>query len=166
MVWKQCMEAGKLPASLLMVVTALLTACGAQVSSTPNSGDTLSCPDFETNVFPVLTTPINGKTCSASGCHYIDYTTGSGGTTGGGFKIDPSAMANAGSPLMERNYLAALGFTDFGSAANSRLLLKPLADPSVGGHGGGVVFTSTSDINYLVLLGWINNRIQGPSSCP
>lgn len=153
--WKRCMEAGKLPASLLMAAGVLLAGCGAQVSSTSNlTGATLSCPDFLTNVFPILITPIGGKACSD--CHYL------GSTTGGGFKFYPQSTTATNSP----NYYAALGFSDLNTATNSRLLLKPLGDPSVGGHGGGAIFTGTSDINYLVMLAWINNRIQGPSQCP
>jgi hypothetical protein len=160
----QGLEAGTLPASLLMGFIALLVGCGVQVPSTPvGNGDTLSCPDFENNVFPVLTNPIGGKTCSDVGCHYINYATGAGGTTGGGFKVDPTTVPNSGSPDMVKNYIAAKGFSDLNSPANSRLLLKPLGAV---GHGGGVIFTGTSDINYLIVLAWISNRIQGPSTCP
>jgi len=149
-----------MPASLLMGLILLLTGCGVQVTqSSAANGNTLSCPDFETNVFPVITNPIGGKTCSDVGCHIT------GGTTGGGYKIDPAAVANTNSPSMENNYTAAFGFSDLNTPANSRLLLKPLGAPSVGGHGGGVIFSST-DIEYLAMLAWINNRIQGPSPCP
>ena len=162
--YKYVMEAGKVPASLLLGLIVLLAGCGDQVDNSPvGNGDTLSCPDFETNVFPVLTNPIGGKTCSAVGCHYINYATGTGGTTGGGFKVDPTPVANSNSPDMQKDYLAAKCFTDLNSPANSHLLLKPLG---VIGHGGGVIFSGTSDINYLIMLALINNRIQGPSSCP
>lgn len=154
--WKRCMEAGKLPASLLMVAGLLLAGCGAQVSSTSNlTGATLSCPDFVNNVFTnVLIVSIGGKACSD--CHYA------GSTTGGGFKFYPQA-STANNPA---NYYAALGFSDLNNPANSRLLLKPLGDPSVGGHGGGVIFSGTSDPYYLIMLAWVSNRIQGPSQCP
>jgi hypothetical protein len=162
--YKYVTEAGKVPASLLLGLIALLTGCGVQVPSSPvGNGDTLSCPDFENNVYTVLTTPIGGKTCSDVGCHFINYATGAGGTTGGGFKVDPTTPVNAGSTDMVKNYIAAKGFSDLNSPANSRLLLKPLGAV---GHGGGVIFTSTSDINYLIVLAWISNRIQGPSTCP
>ena len=155
--WKRCTEAGTVPASLLLGVVLLLSGCGVQVSSTSNlTGATLSCPDFVSRVFPILTTSIGGKACSD--CHY------SGSTTGGGFKFFP--QATSGSSEMTSNYYAALGFSDLNTSANSRLLLKPLGDPSVGGHGGGTIFSGTSDVNYLVVLAWINNRIQGPSQCP
>jgi hypothetical protein len=161
--YKYVTEAGKVPASLLLGLIVLLAGCGVQVDNSPaGNGDTLSCPDFEANVFPVLTNPIGGKTCSDVGCHYINYATGAGGTTGGGFKVDPTAVANTSSPDMLKDYLAAKGFADLNSPANSRLLLKPLGAV---GHGGGVIFSST-DPNYLAMLAWISNRIQGPSTCP
>ena len=119
--WKRCTEAGTLPASLLIGMV-LLTGCGVQVSSTSNlTGATLSCPDFVNNVFPVLTTPIGGKACSD--CHY------SGSTTGGGFKFYP--QATSGSSEMTSDYYAALGFSDLNTPTSSRLLLKPLGDPSL-----------------------------------
>jgi hypothetical protein len=172
--YKYVTEAGKVPASFLLGLIALLVGCGVQVPSTPvGNGDTLSCPDFENYVFSVLTTPIGSNTCAAGGCHYINYACikspdtctdprGPGGTTGGGFKVDPTAVKNVSSPYMEKNYIAANGFSDKNSPANSRLLLKPLG---LAGHGGGVIFSST-DPNYLVMLTWISNRIQGPSTCP
>jgi hypothetical protein len=172
--YKYVTEAGKVPASFLLGLIALLVGCGVQVPSTPvGNGDTLSCPDFENYVFAVPTTPIGSNTCAAGGCHYINYACikspdtctdprGPGGTTGGGFKVDPTAVKNVSSPYMEKNYIAANGFSDKNSPANSRLLLKPLG---LAGHGGGVIFSST-DPNYLVMLTWISNRIQGPSTCP
>lgn len=156
-------EAGCVPASLLIGVVVLLAGCGSQVSPTSAAtGLVLSCPNFQTNVFPVLNSSINGQTCSAGGCHFINYTTGSGGTTGGGFKIDPNATLN--SPEMQKNYLAARGFSDLASTASSRLLLKPMGDSGVGGHGGGTIITA-GDGNYLVIYGWINSQVQGPSAC-
>lgn len=161
--WKLFKEAGNVPASLLLGVVGLLTGCGSQVSNTSAAaGLVLSCPNFQSNVFPVLTNPINGKSCSDGGCHYIDYATGSGGTTGGGFKVDPNAAPN--SPEMQKNYLAAVGFSDLNSPANSRLLLKPMGDASVGGHGGGTIITA-GDPYYLAIYGWISTQIQGPSTC-
>lgn len=162
--WKRCKEAGHVPASLLIGVVVLVAGCGSQVSPTAvTTGLVLSCPNFQTNVFPaVLNTSINGQTCSAGGCHFIDYTTGTGGTTGGGFKVDPNALPN--SPEMQKNYLAARGFSDLNSPANSRLLLKPMGDPSVGGHGGGVIITA-GDVYYLAIYGWISSQVQGPSAC-
>lgn len=162
--WKLSKEAGNVPASLLIGVVALLAGCGVQVSSTSvTTGLVLSCPNFQANVFPtVLNSSINGQTCSASGCHYINYTTGTGGTTGGGFKIDPNALPN--SPEMQKNYLAATGFSDLVSPASSRLLLKPMGDSGVGGHGGGTIIAA-GDGNYLVIYGWISSQVQGPSAC-
>jgi hypothetical protein len=160
---KRCKEAGNVPASLLIGVVALLAGCGSQVSPTAvTTGLVLSCPNFQTNVFPVLKTSINGKACSDGGCHYINYTTGTGGTTGGGFKVDPNALPN--SSEMQKNYLAARGFSDLASPASSRLLLKPMGDPGVGGHGGGTIIVD-GDVYYLAIYGWISSQVQGPSAC-
>lgn len=158
----QGLEAGTLPASLLMGFFALLTGCGVQVPSTPaNINSTLICADFETNVFPILNTPlITGISCSNGSCHIA------GGSTGGGFKIDPTAVA--GTQAMQDNYLSALKFSNLLYPRVSSLLLKPLNDASVNGHGGGQPFSGTSDANYLVFLAWISNQIPGqvPDTCP
>jgi hypothetical protein len=158
----QGLEAGTLPASLLMGFITLLAGCGVQVPSTPaDVNSTLICADFETNVFPILHTPlITGRSCADVGCHI------SGGTTGGGFKIDPTAVA--GTQAMQDNYQSALKFSNLLYPRVSPLLLKPLNDASVNGHGGSQVFSGTSDVNYLVFLAWISNQIPGqvPDTCP
>ena len=47
----------------------------------------------------------------------------------------------------------------------SLLLLEPLTGSyaPVGSHGGGDIFISTGDENYLLLYQWIANPIANPS---
>jgi len=155
-------EAGRLPASLLMVLVALLSGCGADVSQqTVNTGQTLDCAMFASTVNQIFDANIGGKTCSASGCHSVF------GSSGGAFKIYPGITV-ANSPQMQANYLAAKGFANLNSAADSKLLLEPLigSQSIVGSHAGGDIFLDTfSDANYLTIFAWISNRITGPSAC-
>jgi hypothetical protein len=160
------MEAGKLPASLLMGLSVLLVGCGSQISSSPNTaGLTLDCPNvFQSTtagvgVNRIFDLNIGGKTCSAGGCHSV-YT-----GSGGAFKIYPNAVANT--PEMQANYYAAKAFANLSSPTESKLLLEPLAgsQATVGGHGGGDIFPDSLDPNYITILAWIANQVQGPSSC-
>ena len=153
-------EAGRLPASLLVVCVAMLSGCGAEINQqSVSSGQTLDCALFQTSVNPIFDADIGGRTCSASGCHTVF------GSSGGAFKIYPNAALN--STEMQANYLAAKGFSNLNSPADSKLLLEPLAGSQsiVGSHAGGDIFPSTLDANYLTIFTWISNRIQGPSSC-
>jgi hypothetical protein len=155
---RQCTEAGKKPASFLMSF-ALLVGCGSDIpTSAVTTGLTLDCQVFQTSVNPIFDADIGGRTCSASGCHTV-Y-----GSAGGAFKIYPNAVANT--VEMQANYLAAKGFTNLSSPADSKLLLEPLAGSQsiVGSHTGGDIFLA-GDANYLTIYTWIANQIQGPSSC-
>jgi len=155
-------EAGRLPASLLMVLVALLSGCGADVNQqTVNTGQTLDCAQFAGTVNQIFDANIGGKTCSASGCHSVF------GSSGGAFKIYPGITV-VNSLEMQANYLAAKGFANLNTAADSKLLLEPLVGSQsiVGSHAGGDIFTDTfADTNYLTIFAWISNRIPGPSAC-
>jgi hypothetical protein len=156
---KQHMEAGWVPASLLIGLGLLLCGCGSSVSSSPvTTGLTLDCQLFQSTVNPIFDADIGGKTCSASGCHTV-Y-----GSAGGAFKIYPNAAPNT--VEMQANYLAAKGFANLNSPADSKLLLEPLAGAQsiVGSHTGGDIFT-LFDVNYTPIYAWIANPVQGPSSC-
>lgn len=148
-----------MPASFLMGLAFLLAGCGSDIPSSENtSGLTLDCPVFQTNVNPIFDANIGGQTCSASGCHSAN------GSAGGGFKIFPNAAPNT--IEMQANYFAAVGFSNLGSPANSKLLLEPLAGAQsiVGPHTGGDIFTG-GEPEYATMLTWISTQITGPSSC-
>lgn len=159
--WRKSKEAGRLPASLLVATWAVvLSGCGVEVNQqSASTGQTLDCALFQTTVNPIFDAVIGGRTCSASGCHTVL------GSSGGAFKIYPNAALNSAN--MQANYLAAKGFANLGSPADSKLLLEPLAGAQsiVGSHAGGDIFPSTLDANYLTIFTWVANRIQGPSSC-
>lgn len=152
-----------MPASFLMGLALLLTGCGSDVpSSTVTTGLTLDCQVFQnqiTGVNRIFDLNIGGRTCSASGCHSAN------GSAGGAFKIFPNAAPNT--VEMQANYYAAIGFSNLGSPADSKLLLEPLAGSQsiVGSHTGGDIFVDTNDTNYQTIFNWINTKIQGPSSC-
>ena len=150
-----------MPASFLMGLALLLTGCGSDIpSSTVTTGLTLDCQVFQnqlTGVNRIFDLNIGGRTCSASGCH-------SPTSAGGAFKIYPNALPNT--VEMQANYFAAVGFSNLGSPASSKLLLEPLAGSQsiVGSHAGGDIFTA-GDPEYATILTWITTQIQGPSSC-
>ena len=152
-----------MPASFLMGLALLLTGCGSDIpSSTVTTGLTLDCQVFQnqlTGVNRIFDLNIGGRTCSASGCHSAN------GSAGGAFKIFPNAAPNT--IEMQANYFAAVGFSNLGSPANSKLLLEPLAGSQsiVGSHTGGDIFPDEFDPNYQTIFNWISTQIQGPSSC-
>jgi hypothetical protein len=152
-------EAGRRPASLLLGLAFVLSGCGSQVppGTTIPTGLTLDCQIFQSTsasgVNRIFDANINGKTCSAAGCHSV-YT-----SSGGSFKIYPNAAQN--SPEMQSNYQMAKAFANLTSPDDSKLILEPLA----GSHGGGDIFPDTLDPNYVTIYAWIANQIQGPSSC-
>jgi hypothetical protein len=153
------MEAGRMPASFLIGLAILLGGCGSEVPSTPvTTGLTLDCALFQSSVNAIFDADIGGRTCSASGCHTVF------GSAGGAFKIYPNAVAN--SVEMQANYLAAKGFSNLGSPADSKVLLEPLegSQSIVGSHTGGDIFV-LGDANYMTIYTWIATQIQGPSSC-
>jgi predicted CxxxxCH...CXXCH cytochrome family protein len=143
-----------------MGLALLAGGCGSDIPSTEvTTGLTLDCAVFQASVNPIFDANIGGRTCSASGCH------DQGGSAGGAFKIYPNAAPN--SVQMQANYLAAKGFANMNTTADSKLLLEPLAGAQsiVGSHTGGDIFPDTSDANYLTIYSWIENKVQGPSSC-
>ncbi len=155
------MEAGRVPASLLIGLAFLLGGCGSDIpSSEVTTGLTLDCQVFQnpaTGVNRIFDLNFGGKTCSASGCHSI-------GSAGGAFKIYPGALPNT--VEMQANYLVAKGFANLSSPTDSKLLLEPLAGSQsiVGSHAGGDIFTG-GEPEYATILAWIMTQIQGPSSC-
>lgn len=155
-----------LPASLLMGFAVLLAGCGSEVSSSADTaGLTLDCPNvFQSTtagvgVNRIFDLNIGGRTCSAGGCHLV------GTSSGGAFKLYPNAAPNT--PEMQANFYAAKAFVNLSSPTESKLLLEPLAGSQaiVGGHGGGDIFPDALDPNYVTILAWIANQIQGPSAC-
>ena len=148
-----------MPASLLIGLAFLLSGCGSEIPNSSNTtGLTLDCALFQTSVNSIFDANIGGRTCSASGCHAVT------GSSGGAFKIYPNAAPNTAQ--MQANYLAAKGFSNLGSPADSKLLLEPLAGSQsiVGSHTGGDIFLP-GDANYMTIYTWIASQVQGPSSC-
>ena len=148
-----------MPASFLMGLALLSGGCGSDIpSSAVTTGLTLDCLVFQTSVNPIFDADIGGRTCSASGCHTVN------GSAGGAFKIYPNASPNT--VQMQANYLAAKGFANLDSPADSKLLLEPLAGSQsiVGSHTGGDIFLD-GDANSQTIFTWITNQIQGPSAC-
>jgi hypothetical protein len=132
------------------------------------SGQHLSYAYFQKCINPIflaqLSIQVNGKTsvntCAGSGCH--DSVTG----TGGAFRVFPAAQAldvtdPAATPAvirasdMYKNFYSAQGEVVLGSAAQSRLLAKPLLMGVL--HGGGLIFLSEDDPNAKLIKYWISH---------
>lgn len=163
--WLRSSKADAPPALLCMALAATLYGCGSDVNQqSVVTGLTLDCQVFQSTtvnvgVNRIFDLDLGGRTCSASGCHSVF------GSSGGAFKIYPNAAPNT--LEMQANYLAAKGFANLDSAANSKLLLEPLAGAQsiVGPHTGGDIFPDGTDANYSTIYAWIAARIQGPSTC-
>ena len=132
------------------------------------SGQRLSFAYFQKCINPIfvaqLQIQLNGttstNTCAGSGCH--DTTTG----TGGAFRVVPTAQpldvtdpANTPDVIrvsdMYKNFYSAQGEVVLGSAAQSRLLAKPLLFNVL--HGGGLIFANASDPNATLIRYWISH---------
>ena len=153
-------------AALACWVAASLTACGGGGSNpfdNPNSvnnatitgGQNLAFAYFQKCIQPILIS----QTCSASGCH--DNVNGTGGALRlfpGAAPIDLSNPANTPATIrssdMYKNFYSAQGSTIIGSAAQSKLLNKPLVQGVL--HGGGVIFQNLQNPNVALLQYWIN----------
>src|SRR5450631_464937 len=153
---------------LSTVLLGTLVACGGSSSNPFDNPPTISNPQgatgqhlsfayFQRCVNPIfvarLTIQLNGvtsiNTCAGSGCH--DTVTG----TGGAFRVVPAATTPidvtvaANTPDVIRasdiykNFYSAQGEVILGSAAQSRLLAKPLLLGVL--HGGGLIFPSQND---------------------
>ena len=161
------------------MATAALASCGGGSSNPFDNpppvanleipgGQHLSYAYFQKCINPIFTTALpitlNGvtsvNTCAGSGCH--DSSTG----TGGALRIVPGALPldvtdPAATPAairatdMYKNFYSAQGEVVIGSAAQSRLLAKPLLLNVL--HGGGQVFAGASDPNAKLIQYWISH---------
>ena len=132
------------------------------------SGQHLSFAYFQKCIAPIFTAQLqiqignvsSTNTCAGSGCH--DTTTG----TGGAFRVVPTAQpldvtdpANTPDVIrvsdMYKNFYSAQGEVVLGSAAQSRLLAKPLLFNVL--HGGGLIFANASDPNATLIRYWISH---------
>jgi hypothetical protein len=167
--------------ALALAVASLLAACGGggnnplgnppTVSNpTGTTGQRLSFAYFQRCINPIFIAQLpitqNGvtstNTCAGSGCH--DNATG----TGGAFRVVPSAQtidvtnpANTADVIrasdMYKNFYSAQGEVVLGSAAQSRLLAKPLLMNVL--HGGGQIFPNDQDPNAKLIAYWISHPV-------
>lgn len=153
----------------IALAAAALAGCGGGGSNpfdnpsnvnnlTTNGGQTLAFAYFQKCIQPILTT----RSCAASGCH--DNITGTGGALrliGGAAPIDLSIAANTPEVIrtndMYKNFYSAQGSSIIGSAAQSKLLLKPLVQRVL--HGGGLIFSDSQDPNVKLMEYWINRPL-------
>ena len=128
-----------------------LTSC-KQVENKENTGvQTLNFTTYTGSVNAVFDATINGKTCSAVGCHNIN------GGSGGSFKIHANATTTAD---LTANFISAKSFANLVTPSQSKLMLEPLTGifSSVGSHAGGDIFT-LGDGNYTIIFNWINSPV-------
>lgn len=132
------------------------------------AGQNLSFAYFQRCINPILqsahTIDLNGtvttNTCSSAGCH--DNLTGRGGA----LRLVPSATvqdltnpANTPAVLqattMYQNFFSAQAETIIDNPDQSLLINKPLLRNVL--HGGGLIFSSASDLNIQTMEYWINH---------
>jgi hypothetical protein len=121
----------------------------------PGEGGGLGAPSFavyEASIQGVL----DGKGCSAAGCHYRDQDDPSAGGPGGSLRLFDCSAAPCDPDHLMANYDSAVGMSNLAIPQSSKLLTKPLAEAAGGiQHLGGDLFTDTLDPGYLTLLNWI-----------
>ena len=165
-----------------VVATLQLCGCGGGDTSNPldnppsvenppgRSGQALSFVYFQKCINPIFLAQlqinqggvISTNTCAGSGCH--ETTTGAGGA----FRLVPAAQpvdmsdpANTPDVIrtsdMYKNFYSAQGEVVLGSAAQSRLLAKPLLLNVL--HGGGQIFPNDQDPNAKLIQYWISRPV-------
>jgi len=162
-----------LAAAAAMAALAALAGCGgsANVANPAVTGSqSLSFAYFQRCINPIfqaqLQTSLNGttqlNTCAAAGCHAA--ATGAGGAlriVPGAQIVDLSDPANTPAVIMAsdmfRNFYSAQGEVVIASPALSKLLNKPELHNTL--HGGGLIFTSTTDPHVQLITYWINNPV-------
>ena len=132
------------------------------------TGQKLSFAYFQKCINPILLAQLqinrNGaistNTCAGSGCH--DNTTGTGGAlrvVASAQPVDLTNPANTADVIrasdIYKNFYSAQGSVVIGSAAQSRLLAKPLLLNVL--HGGGLIFESEQDPNAKLIEYWITH---------
>ena len=148
----------------LVATLIMLNGCD-KVSTEDDPG---SVADLCENIFslcinPILNGPIGAASvsCADSACH---TSTGSGG----GFILIQNAAL--GSTDEAFNFNSAQAFVNAASPSQSRLLAEPLIGDggvaSIGPHGGGDIFASTSATCYREILNWASTPDGTcPASC-
>jgi hypothetical protein len=142
------------PAAAVLAAAVFFGGCGSEVTTGAiTTGQTLDQAAFQAQVNAIFDKDIGGRTCSASGCHSVN------GSSGGAFKIYPNAPDD--SLEMMANFIAAKSFSNLTDPASSKLLLEPLegAQSITGSHTGGDIFPDTNDPDYLTILDWISSPI-------
>lgn len=153
--------------TLSLILWLLVLASCSKVENEPfQPVQTLSfagANGFATNVNPLFDLSINGKSCASAGCHLVNGPADEDHPTsrGGRFKLNAN-VTDINSIEMMQNYLNTLSFINIAQPEASVLLLEPLAGTysSVGSHGGGDLFISTDDDNYLRIYQWIANPVD------
>jgi hypothetical protein len=149
-----------------------LSACGGgnPVGNPPDvlnpegtSGQKLAFAYFQKCIQPLLVAPITSpggavNTCATGGCHSsVNGTGGALRITEGASFIDLTDSANTPELIrasdMYKNYYSSLGVTVPGSAAESRLLNKPLVRGVL--HGGGQILANDQDPVAQLISYWI-----------
>jgi hypothetical protein len=163
-------------ASLLLPLL-FLTACGGSSplgnpptvsNSSVQNNQALSFAYFQRCINPIfeaqLQTQLNGSTvtntCAAAGCHAS--ATGAGGAlriVPTAAVIDVTSAVNTAATIrttdMYKNFYSAQGEVVIAAPLLSKLLNKPMLRETL--HGGGLIFTSTSDPHVQLITYWINN---------
>lgn len=141
----------KRPFALLTVAFTMLNGCD-NVSTEDDPGSTAElCQNiFDLCISPILQGPIGPSTvsCADSSCH-------TSGGAGGAFILIQNPVTASD---LAFNFNSTQSFVNPASVSQSKLLAEPLVGdagvPSVGPHGGGDIFNSTSATCYQELLQW------------
>lgn len=126
--------------------------CGTVDPGQQTDSGSLDFDVFKASIQPIF----DQRGCSQGNCHYRDKNDPFSGGPGGSFQIYNCTIDPCSDDQYRSNYDSASGLSDLANPTNSKLLLKPLAQ-SAGGiqHLGGDIFVTTTDPDYLSILGWI-----------
>ncbi len=137
---------------LFLCSLAFISACGSVDVTDLDANDfsgTGPCEDistsFSTNIVPIF----SAQGCSNGSCH-------SNASQAGSLNLDVSQ--GEGASGIHASILD--GRIDEDDSANSAILRKPLG---LDGHGGGEIFSSVSDQDYLSIFCWIEAGAEDDS---
>jgi len=138
-------------ASLVAMLIFLNGCDSVSTDDDPGSVAELCMNIFSLCINPILQGPIGAATvsCANSACH-------TSGGSGGGFILIQNAALNSTDEAF--NFNSAQAFVNAASPSESKLLAEPLVGDagvaSVGPHGGGDIFASTTAACYREIANW------------
>lgn len=154
----------KIPANTLrpsvLLLAIFFSGCDNVTVEEVNISQNLDFALFSTQINPIFDQNINGKTCTAVGCHNVN------GGSGGALRLNPGLIPSTTvdcSAQMIANFISTSTFVNKNDPEGSKLIQEPLDGSSAltGTHSGGDLFSiSTAPADpYTKIINWIRSPV-------